>query len=159
MMQTIAREMNIPIGTQIGLYGDYNAPSAWGEILGVKVASYVKVDWPERIIGRCFDTGLLALREEATVIRGFEHVYIGKTLLLLHRYPDAHWDYSDPVVHVYGVPDEFDAQGAMNITSLANYDDWHGKLEWLSAAANIFVLEDGKMSEFARVVMKRASIV
>jgi hypothetical protein len=158
-MQTLSRNTNVPLGTQIGLYGDYNAPSGWGGVLSAKVTAYVNVEWMERSVGRCLDVGLLASREEAIFIYGFEHDYVGKTFLLLHRYPDAHWDYSEPVIHVYGVPDEFDARGAMDITSLSNYEDWQGKLEWLSAAANMFVLEKEKLSEFALVVLKRTEIV
>jgi|GEM_PF-6681081 len=120
----------------------------WGDetVLTVTISQYVVVKRYDKILANTdhsdSDIAILAMRDSYGVIQGIDGVYVGKTILLLHRYPDGDWDYSDPNVHVFGIPDDLEVK----IDT-----DWHAQAVWLSAAAVLAVMDKDKQSEMGKL--------
>lgn len=155
------RKSLLPIGTKLGFYGDYNAPSAWGEnkVLTATLSDYVVVKRRDLVLKNVrdnnFDSGVLTSREIPAVTPGIDprSYYVGKRFLLLHRHPDGDWDSTDPNVHIFGISDLLD-----DLSQALIDGTWRDNATWLSAAAIIAIMTDGEKSEFGKLFEKYETI-
>ncbi len=134
------RQLLNKVGTPIGLIGEYGGPSDWsrGEVISGTLKSYVVVERQDPIEGnRVWDAAaIIQLNDTLTSVGLDAKTFVGKFLLLLHRYPEFAWDNKDPNVYVYGF--EYDR---IVDSDLLKYEVWAGKAILLSSAA-IMMIED-----------------
>jgi hypothetical protein len=155
MNDSLIRQMKLTVGTQIGLSGDYNNPSAWGEVklLLAHVSNYLILERHDDIFsgisGTNSDIALFVIRNTPITLTSNTKLFIGNQFLLLNRYPDGDWDTTDPVVHVFGVQDIDIDSKYLPLT------DWHDKAVWLSSAAIMCVLDSNAISEFGAFIREK----
>ncbi|GAB4514136.1 MAG: hypothetical protein OHK0046_15820 [Anaerolineae bacterium] len=163
MRDMIKRQIYLPLGTTIGLIGDYNAESSWGKdtILNCELTSYTLIerkslsinlrndfdDNPEVV----WDTAVLAICHTTLNIIGIDRQsYTGANLLIFHRYIDTHWNNSDPNVHVFGIKNV-----RLFTVEPTPYQVWLKNAVWLSAAAIMIAQDDDNQSEMSRVLKEK----
>ena len=159
-MEAHARQKLLEKGTLLGLSGDYNAPSIWGEkhLLSMTLSEYLIVERHDKVLeehNTNLDVGLIVSREESISISNVDNggAFLGRKFLLLLRYHDTDWNNQDPNVHVFGLKDD------LVLTSPLSKQTWYPQAARLSYAAILCVIEPDKMSEVGTFLVKKCKVI